>query len=190
MDSFWIFDSYTKRKIDPFRRNLLAVNTSELREERYNPENLIKWGSGGVYLKAQKNPFFEFTFLKYPVYITKYKMLPKHGEILCSPYGLALEASMDGISYTTLHSIEDHLCGDMKCLTAMTKEYNVSNYIAKYIKLTQYGGECNTPDSHFGMNSIDFYGYFVSTPIQCITSELIINSFHFFIHFTLICMSY
>ena len=168
MKSFWIFEYFNTRNIDPFQQNLLDVEASEMREPSYDPKTLIKWNANGIYTIQQKNPYFQFTFLKYPIYITKYKLLSKGGNNLCSPYGLSLEASLDSASYTTLHKIEGYLCDAEKCINKVTKEFDVTNFsIGKYIKMTQYGGECNTPDSHFGLVSIDFYGFYVSTPQIC-----------------------
>ena len=157
----WIFNTLESQNIDPFEAHIVDVTSTPMRDNyatELSPKFLVKWDGLGIYTINQPNSSFQFTFLLETAIITQYKILSR---VACSPSGLALEGSIDGVNYITLHLIEEPLCNAKRCETKTTKKYHINyNKPLKYIKMVQYKGECNSQLNYFGLLSIDFYGCF------------------------------
>ncbi len=159
MKYYWIFHSFEQKGINPFEAGLLQVTATPMREEYYDAKDLVKWNSNGIYTASVVNSSFEFTFLKQPISFIKCKVLSRGGSA-CSPIGLSLEASFDGVQYDTHYFDEEYLCGNYKCGTEGTeKTYNVrKKAMYRFVRMIQVKGECaDGAYKFFGLKSIDFY---------------------------------
>ena len=164
---FWIFNLLESRKIDPFERKLLEVNSPPMREDypegQLSAKNLVKWNGNGFYTIEKPNASFEFHFLYQSITFTKYKVLSRGGSRQCSPHGHVLEGSKDGINYDTIHVFPYDLCNATNCLKKIEKTFELkTTHHYRFIRMTQHMGECGGVFQNFGLTSIDFYGFFGS----------------------------
>ena len=184
----WIFDYWNQINLDPFNNQLLSINATEVRNDSYKyanyyPNRLIEWNNSyGYYSQNIINASIEFFFIKQPILLRGYKLLSLIGA--CSPFGIAVEGSFDGVEYFTLDYIASLICIDSTCSQKKEPKQMIKNnkQYFRYIKLVQTIGECNGLNQYFGLNSVDFYvsyGYNICTCV--VTKDIFTDKLKFII---------
>ena len=130
----------------------------------YDPKNLIKSESSGMYTVNTTEAFVEFHFIKQVISLYKYKLKSLSGH--CSTNGWIIEGSNNGRKYDVISTKNDLLCGSYRCTTNVERFFEVSNHkFYKRIRIMQPFGECEKIGYFFGLAAVDFYGALSVSPI-------------------------
>ena len=179
----WVFDYWHKNNINPLNNGYLSINATEQRTgsfySQFSTDCLIEWNNSyGYYSTNVTNASIEFNFLKQPIFIKKYRLLPIKGS--CSPNGLTLEGSFDGIEYYTL-DYADRICSTIRCTekNEFRRDIHRNNKMYfRYLKFVETEGECEGQYLYFGLNSVDFYvSYGYKLPTCGLVKNILLNKF-------------
>ena len=186
---YHLFQTYQ----DPFSKGIINISASSTVTSRGNPENLLKWDDGGVWISNKSsNQYFTIEFNNYYL-ISGYAFRTLENEHTLKEW--EINGSMNGIQWSKIDQRNENICegkmGDREtnvtvCMVSLTKYFTMNQGVYRFIRMIQTGRNTESDEDHqkdsfgftFYLRSFELYGKFFR-PISLITCKNSIPRIHF-----------